>query len=391
MRELALTYRGEVDSLDSTEWYRLLGGLEDASLYQTPAYAVARYGASRVSHIVVKRDGVVVAAAQCGIFKTPIFNRGIAHLRWGPLWRCRNGPRNLEHFRQAIRALRNEYAIRRGLILRIYPRVFQDEGKECEKVLLEEGFTPWGAGDGDRTLVIDLKRNLEKLRNGMEKRWRRHLKRAEERDLELVEGTDDRFFEDFSTVYKKMLDLKQLKPSNDITRFRRAQGLLPREFKMRVILCREEGEPCAGILASAIGATGMTIFRATNERGRQCEAAYLVHWRALKWLQEAGCTRYDMNGINPVTNPGTYQYKAGLCGRSGEDLSFLGQFETCNREIASALVKKGEQFIRAYRRSRETPFAVRFGKALKRMLDPGRHPEGSPETEEPGRSRSAGR
>jgi len=150
-----------------------------------------------------------------------------------------------------------------------------------------------------------------------------------------------------------MLGIKNLAESNDITRFQRSQGRLPEEWKLRVFLCRANGKACAGIVGSAIGRVGITMFRATDGVGRKCEASYLVHWRALQWLKEQGCKAYDMDGINPVTNPGTYQYKAGLCGKNGRDVCFLGQFETCDREFTGAFVRTGERVLRSYRSARQ--------------------------------------
>lgn len=354
MRRLQSPYTSEVNSVENGSWHELMGGFEDASLYQTQAYGASRYGAERLSRLVVKKDGVVVAAAQCGIMKALIIGSGVAHVRWGPLWRVKNRAGDVEHFRQALRALRNEYACRQGLFLRIYPRLFKDERKECEVILQEEGFSPWKIGGKDRTLVVDLQRSLQELRGGMDRRWRQHLRRAEARQgLELAEGTEDRFFQEFLPVYREMLELKNLAATTDINRFRRSQQSLPEEQKLRVFLCRSEGKACAGMIVSAIGSIGVTLFSATNEKGRKYEASYLVHWRVLQWLKEAGCTAYDMDGINPVRNPGTYRYKAGLCGTNGKDVFFLGQFEACEGEITSALVRAGEQFIRSYKKARQ--------------------------------------
>jgi lipid II:glycine glycyltransferase (peptidoglycan interpeptide bridge formation enzyme) len=302
---------------------------------------------------VVKRDGRVIAAAQCGIVKPPIMRSGIAHVRWGPLWRMKNGAGDPEDFRQAIRALRNEYAFKRGLLLRIYPNLLEDEAGACAGILQEEGYTPWRIGKRDRTLVIDLEKSIPELRSGLGNRWRRHLKRAEKSSLDLVEGWEDDLFAEFMPVYREMLDIKGIDESTDITRFRRAQKRLLQQYKMRIFLCRKEGKACAGIIASAIGKIGITLFRATNGAGRKCEAAYLVHWRALEWLKEQGCKGYDLDGINPVTNPGTYQYKSGLCGRNGRDVQFLGQFENCESEFTGAFVRTGEKFLRSYRSARQ--------------------------------------
>lgn len=360
MKELKPGYTSEVDSIDDAGWQKTITQFESASIFQTAAYGVERYGANRLSRLVVRKDGRVVAAAQCGIMRAPFLRSVVAHLRWGPLWRMKDGSWDVENFRQAVRALRNEYAFKCGLLLRIYPRLFEDEGQDCGEILREEGFSPLRIGQRDRTLVVDLERSLQDLRRGLNKRWRYHLKRSEERSLDLAEGAEDELFGEFMPVYKEMLDLKGIAQSSNINFFRRAQRHLPRECKLRVFLCRSEGKACAGIIGSAMGKIGFTMFRATNGEGRKCEAGYLVHWRALQWLKEAGCKGYDLDGINPATNPGTYQYKAGLCGRNGRDVYFLGQFEACESGFTGAFVRTGEKLLRSYRSTRQGGALNRF-------------------------------
>ena len=360
MREPGVSCTSEVDTMKNGRWQEAIETFEDLNIYQTDSYGAERYGEKNVSHLVVKRDNRVIAAAQCGIVKPPIIRSGVAHVRWGPLWKGKDGLADPENFRQAIRALRNEYTCRRGLLLRVYPNLFEDEAGNCAEILQEEGYSPWRIGERDRTLVIDLERSLQELRSGMSKRWRHHLNRAEQSALDLVEGSEDGLFEEFMPIYREMLDIKGIAESTDITRFRRAQKRLPAEWKMRVFLCRTGGKACAGIIGSAMGKIGITMFRATNAEGRKCEAAYLVHWRALQWLKEQGCKGYDMDGINPVTNPGTYQYKSGLCGRNGRDVQFLGQFENCEGEFTGAFVRTGERFLRSYRSARQ-------GKVMKKV------------------------
>ena len=42
---------------------------------------------NNISHLVLKKDGDIVVAAQARIAKVPIVKVGIAYVRWGPLWK----------------------------------------------------------------------------------------------------------------------------------------------------------------------------------------------------------------------------------------------------------------------------------------------------------------
>ena len=78
----------------------------------------------------------------------------------------------------------------------------------------------------------------------------------------------------------------------------------------------------------------------------------MLQWKMIEWLKKNECAYYDLNGINPRTNPGTYQFKTGLCGRNGQDVYFLGQFDACPNLIIYFLLRWGDKFRATYRRSR---------------------------------------
>src|SRR2546428_38139 len=129
MRELASGYTSEIDTVDEPIWTRTLQDFDDANIYQTWSYAAVTRGRQNTSHLLLKENGDIVAVAESRIAKLPLTDIGIAYVRWGPLWRRRNAEADAETFRQAIRGLCNEYAYRRGLVLRVYPIIFDDDAQ----------------------------------------------------------------------------------------------------------------------------------------------------------------------------------------------------------------------------------------------------------------------
>src|SRR5262249_39651530 len=154
------------------------------------------------------------------------------------------------------------------------------------------------------------------LRKGLDKKWRNCLSAAERNELELLEGTDDALFEPFLEVYRQMLTRKRLAEPGDIRTFRQIQAMLPSHYKMKIIIARDKGSPCAGAICSAIGSRGVYLFGATADGGMKNKASYLVQWRIMQWLKDMRCAQYDLHGINPETNPGVYAFKAGLAGKN---------------------------------------------------------------------------
>jgi hypothetical protein len=332
--DLKREYTTEIDSLDAGSWYLHLDRFADASIYQTWPWGVVFSGSNRVSHLVLKRSGMVVALAQVRLFKTPLVPGGIAFVRWGPVWQPRSGEKDPEVFRQAIRALRNEYVVRGKMVLRILPRLFERDG-DCGEILEQEGFFRMEDRSGARSLILDLSPPLEEIRSGFEQKWRGHLNKAERQGLSMSTGRGEVDFEDFTAIYKTMLRRKKLTPTSDLEGHKRVQRELPERFKMEVVTCRYEDELCAGGIFSLIGETGLYLFGATNEKGMRTSASYLVQWELVKLLKERGVSQYDLHGVNPESNPGTYRFKKGLAGKTGVEVEFLGQFQAVTPSIAN--------------------------------------------------------
>ena len=343
MRELDAGYSSEVDAVDEKEWCRLLHQFNDANIYQTWAYGLVRSGRQNISHLLVKEQGRVVAIAQSRIAKAPLIGAGIAYVMWGPLWRPQEARVDAEVFRQAIRALRNEYVCRRGLLLRIYPILFDDDSPCFISILAEEGFTRARNEKGSRTIIMDLSRPLDELRLELRPHWQRELKVAEKQKLEIAEGSEDELFEMFIEMYREMVVRKKFREPNDIDEFRTIQRLLPAESKMKIMLCRSSEGVCAGLICSAVGGTAIYLFGATSTAGMKSRGSYLLQWKLIEWLKRRHVPRYDLNGINPETNPGTYKFKSDLGGDKGRDVRFLGRFESCKSMVSLACVGVGER------------------------------------------------
>jgi hypothetical protein len=358
IRPLRAEYSAEFDTVTEGAWCELLEQFSDASVYQTWTYDEVRTGRRNISHLLLKKNGTVVAIAQARLMRIPLLGAGVAYVRWAPIWRSRTRPADTEDFRQAVRALRNEYACKRGLVLRLYPNLFREPDSKAAAILAEEGFSWLAEEKPDRTLRFDITRPLEDLRKGLRQHWRRSLKSAEKMPHEILEGTDDHLFEQFVTMYREMLDRKKFAQPNDIGQFRAIQQRLPDALKMRIMICKVNGEPCAGLICSAIGESAIYLFGATSNAGLKSFGSYALHWRMIDWLKQQNVAIYDLNGINPKTNPGTYKFKADLCGEAGEDVIFMGRFDACASAVSKSIVTAGDR-VRSLLRDLKHKLATR--------------------------------
>jgi len=343
-RQLASGYSAEVDLVNEQTWSQLLLDFDDANIYQTWAYAEVMSHTNNMSQLVLKKQGEIVAIAQVRIARLPVINLGIAYVFWGPIWRRRGRETDEETFRQAIRALRAEYASKRGLTLRVFPLLFDLHAPSFLKILEEEGFSSAGSEQRGRTILMDLSPSIEELRAGTNSHWKREMKVAERGSLEVTESSDDVQFEAFVAIYREMVSRKQFVESNDINKFRLIQSKLPEPLKMKVLLCRSHEDVCAGLVCSSIGKTAVYLFGATSNVGMKSRGSYLLQWRLIEQLKQEGTRIYDLNGINPVKNPGTHKFKCDLAGKHGTDTHFLGRFDAHGSLFSRLCVQAGDHF-----------------------------------------------
>jgi hypothetical protein len=342
-------YTAEVDAIDEQHWCQALEGFADANLYQVWAYGEIRSGQQNSSRLILRRNGIIVSIAQARIAKLPLLKVGIAYILWGPLWQRTGTEIDPEIFRQAVRALRNEYVCRRGLVLRLFPVLYENETGHYSAILEEEGFGRVRAETRSRTLLVDLGPSLADLRKGMRPDSRRNLRIAEEKGLELVQGQGDELFEAFIGLYKGMVARKSFLEPNDIHQFRALQARLPEKLKLQILLCKSGNEWCAGVIWSPLGKTGVGLFSATNKLGMDKRAGFLIQWKVMESLKENQFRYYDLNGINPARNPGGYDFKNGLAGKNGRDVYFLGRFDSHAGVLSYRCVRAGETLRMIYR------------------------------------------
>jgi len=353
MFEMPSEYRAEFDCFGEKQWYETLKKFDDANIYQTWAYEDVRHGGKNMSHFILKRNDEVVSIAQARIIKLPIVNIRIAYFYWGPLWRLKNTTPDIEIFKYAIRAIRKEFVGRRGLVVRLRPVLFNIEADLYLSVIENEGYKFIDYDEPKRTIIMDVSFSLEELRKGLDKKWRRHLKIAEKNGLIIEEGYNDDLFGIFIDIYMEMIRNKKFARPNDINEFRKVQGNLPQEFKPRIMICLKNNIPCAGAICCTIGNTAMNVYRATNILGRKNNASYLLQWRIIEWAKERNCSMYNVNGISPEKNPGTYHFKKRLCKEYGKDLFYLGQFQSQRSMLSSYLIKYTEKLYRKLKKIKQ--------------------------------------
>jgi lipid II:glycine glycyltransferase (peptidoglycan interpeptide bridge formation enzyme) len=342
-----------IDKISESDWNDLLLQFADASIYQTWAYGAVHWGRTQLSHLVLKRNGEIVAATQVRIVQIPIIKKGVAYIRWGPLWRLNGLEAEIEIFSQALSALKREYVEKRGLLLRIIPNVFRTDScaPSVLSLLAELGFSLQTTTPAYHTMRLDLSKSIEDIRKGLHQRWRNKLKNAEKSGFTVSIQSDDAAYQRFLDAYHQMMSRKRFETTVDPTEFARIQSTLPGMFKMQVLLCEKDGELFNALVVAPAGDTAIYLLAATANAGLQANGAFLLQWKAIEMLKQDGRRWYDLGGVNPLTNPGVYQFKSGI---GGEDVMQSG-LHTCDADwITSLCVTTGEALRSLVKKKRKS-------------------------------------
>lgn len=350
MQELDAAYTAEFDQCDGPSWHELMNHFDDANLYQAWSYEMVRYGGKGSTHMVLRKGDSVAAMAMARVRSVPLSRTGIAYVLWGPMWRAAGSTDGQQVFRLAVRALRRELSLRRGLVLRLNLPGFMEENDCLRRILTEEGYHSHEDAGPRRMLMIDLSPPIEELRALQDGKWRNHLNRAEKKGLEIRFGEDEALFDEITPIYRELANRKNIDMPSDIDHLKMVHKDLPKSHKLKVILCRKEGVPISGAIFSTFGTTGTYLIGATSDSGMNTSASYLVQWTIVGWLKENGFLYYDMGGLNHGTQPGVYNFKKGLAGKAGIEHELLGKFQVEDRRLSSVAVRCAEGLLSTYRR-----------------------------------------
>lgn len=344
-------YEISIDDVDSRAWDDLLTGFSDASIYQSDEWGRAK---AAVSHIVIRSGGAIVGSCQVRTRRLPIVALGIADISAGPLCTYRGQQIEPEGLACLIRAIKTEYGIKRGLMIRISPHARGDAGRLLRQLLENEGFQLDLSERPYRTLMLDLSPSLEEIRQSFLQKWRNRLNQAERAGLEVVEGTSEDLYDKFLVLAEEMCKRKNLGSWAYYQASKRIQIALPEMLKMRVMICQDAGQPVCAAVCSAIGDTGIYLFGATGEKGLHLNGSYLLQWRMIKWMKGNGVRYYDLGAFNPELNPGVYHFKLGIAGRAGWEETYLGTYHGCFKLPArtTRLALRGTAFLQRRVQSR---------------------------------------
>jgi lipid II:glycine glycyltransferase (peptidoglycan interpeptide bridge formation enzyme) len=147
------------------------------------------------------------------------------------------------------------------------------------------------------TMLVDLEPPLETIWMSFRSNTRNRVRLAEKRGVRIRTGGQDDS-EVFVGLFEETTARHNLS-SSDAEAFRLSTRTFGERDAMRLFLASNDGVDIAGIVVYVFGQTATYVWggSSASKTARKANPNQLLHWTAIQWAREQGCTTYDLHGI----------------------------------------------------------------------------------------------
>ena len=338
----------KVEPMEPGAWRAVANSFKDINHLQLPEYAstLAVERGGNIETVVIRREGMIVGAAVVRLFQVPFLGGGLAYLAGGPLTRKGDGD-DLQRFEWSMEGLRRHYTEERGYSLRVLgpigPKAWCDD---ADAILKRDGISAADQSRRYQTMMLPIDAEPDLILAGCSKNWRRNLRRAERHSHELSFGRDTASFWALLPLDEDLRARKGFDRQASVEFFGRVQERVNPGDEAIVLQYRDADGLQAGLIFHCLGEVCVPHILVTSVEGLRNYAAYAVTWASLEYAREQGCEWYDLGGIDPEENPGSYDFKRGM---RGELCWAPGPVDFACAGVRGRVIRQAERFGRVLR------------------------------------------
>lgn len=289
------------------EWDRLFATLPRSTLEQCWAYGAAAEAAQghRASRAIIRDDRGALGVVQ--VLERPLLGVvQICEILRGPLWQ----PGVSEADKAAgCAAIGAAHRVRDRRLLLWMPELI--ESPDSHRTMRALGARP--VITGYSSIWLGLRPPVEKLRAGLDGKWRNALRGAEQSKLKVQVNRGGRALDWLLERHEAFRRSRGYRaPSPGLIRgFVEAT---PRKSDVTIVSAALGSEFVAGALFLGHGTTATYYVGWSGPQGRELDAQTLLLWRGIEALRESGIAMLDLGGIDTRRAPGVARFKLGLGG-----------------------------------------------------------------------------
>jgi peptidoglycan pentaglycine glycine transferase (the first glycine) len=175
-----------------------------------------------------------------------------------------------------------------------------------------------------QTIWIDLSLGKDVVFKNMHKHVRNGIRRAAKAGISVETTCDPKRIGEFVELCHSIGTRKGFKPRLTSAFINalldRSKG--SKDIEAAQFVSLKNGKLGAGLFILRAGQSVHLIGAGMNRDMRQERVGEACQWGVIEWAIERGCTRYDLEGIDPAKNPSVYEFKKRL---GGDEIMLHGQ------------------------------------------------------------------
>ena len=300
------------------EWDKKLVHFSDYDFYQSYNWGEYKkdFGWIPYRSIAIDSNNKIIAMAQCLLRSLPC-SVGISWCPGGPIGDYRAINTNfIELYCKEVE--------KRILYFRIGPKNILCD--DSSNFLVKTGWkTPKYKITSGLSMYLDLTVDEENLKAKFSKNWRRNFNRFKKEDL-FIRKWENINIEEMIDLYRDVERFKKIGVQYTDIELRKIFYF----FKDKITIYRCDNSKGALVAfrgAIILGSNAYDFFAATHESARKLYPSNRLLWIMILHCKRIGISYYDLGGIDPINNPGVYNFKKGTGAKHFES---LGEWEWSN-------------------------------------------------------------
>lgn len=185
-------------------------------------------------------------------------------------------------------------------------------------IMVNGGDSPDDVGGATRrTIWLDLSQGADTIFQNLHTQTRKGVRRAARGGVIVETASEPARIAEFVNLCTSISDRKgfklQVTPAMIGTLLSLAAD--SEHVKTAQFISLKDGKLGSGLFVICVGRNIHQIWGGTNRDLRRERVGEACQWATIEWAVALGCTRYDLEGIDPINNPSVYDFKKRLGGK----------------------------------------------------------------------------
>jgi lipid II:glycine glycyltransferase (peptidoglycan interpeptide bridge formation enzyme) len=198
-------------------------------------------------------------------------------------------------------------------------------------------------------MTVDISGSEKQIWSNIRRQHREYISRASRHGLVTNMGFESEHLREFYDLLLKTSQRQQF-AVRDFQYYRAVRETLLCSGKGQLFLAYDAGRAVAGIICACFSKKCHYLYGGFDWESRQLRPNETLHWQAIRWAKDQGCTEYDLGGSGTRYPPeegnpgfGIYTFKRGF----GAELHYLlGYFDIPGNMLLYKLFRLAEENMR---------------------------------------------